>query len=156
ALLAALALNVLPGPTAVSPRADAADAPTGGICFLDANGQLVCPPPESWPQPSLLNPAVYDAATPAEAQALRDSEQQARANVLADHQLPATDLPQVKTYARSDAQAEMWAMIVEALKTPPGQRTTDQQGLVDWMSDQVTEQRFQPAANAAIEYTRFA
>ena len=153
ALLASVVVTMLPGPL----TAYAADTtPQSDICFLDSTGQRECPPPASWPQPSLLNPAVYDAATPPEAQALRDTEAQALAAVLKDHQLPATDLPQVKSYARPDAQAEMWAIIVDALKTPAGQRTADQQALVDWMSDQVTQQRFQPAKNAAMEYARFA
>lgn len=155
ALVAAVILGLAPGRLSFSPRADAAET-TGGICFLEDDGQQLCPPAASWPQPSLLNPAVYDAATPAEAQALRDTENQALAGVLADHQLPATDLPQVKSYARADAQAQMWSLIVQALQLPTSQRTTDQQGLVDWMSDQLTQQRFQPAANAAIEYARFA
>jgi hypothetical protein len=155
ALLTAVVLTMLPGPSAFTPRA-AADTAGGGFCFLDTNGQQTCPAPMSWPQPSLLNPAVYDAATPVEAQALRDTEDQALADVLKDHQLPATDLSAVKSFARADAQGEMFSLIVAALKTPEGQRTTTQQGLVDWMSDQATQQRFLPAMNAATEYARFA
>ena len=47
-------------------------------------------------------------------------EEQAVDDVLADHGLPASDRDAVLSYARYDALAELWALIVQALESTTG------------------------------------
>ncbi len=113
----------------------------------------------------LINPAVLDSgladdgiyqATSAEQTALSDLEAQAVANTLSDHDLPSSDADAVMTWGQADAEAELWALIVQAIQTPAASRTADQQGAVDWLASAVQAERVGAAADAIQEYADWA
>ena len=123
------------------------------LCTISSSGQdcPVFPPP-----PPLLNPGAVAASGPDVADSLRRLQDKAVANTLADHQLPASDRDAVLSWARADAQAELWALVVEALSTPAGERTADQQNVVTWMSGMTSAQTNEAALQAGAEYATWA
>ena len=131
-----------------------------------AAGPLVQPSP-----PALLNVAELNDstglyfATQAEVPALNNLEQQAITNTLADHGLPSTEASAVQSWARDDAEAELYALLVQAANTAacsptqtPGDhcRTTDQQNAVQWLADMAQREGVQEAYNAGLEYVKWA
>ena len=60
------------------------------------------------------------------------------------------------SYARYDALAELWALVVQSFETPRAQRTARQQAVVDWLGRRVTCMRAVAPPYAAIEYAKFA
>lgn len=125
----------------------------------------------TYPPADLLNEAQLSsatslyAATSDQEASLHSLEQQAVANTIHDHGLPASDAAAVQTWARPDAEAELWALVVQAIKTSsctsgqtPGQgcRTTDQQNAVDWLSGMFKAQAVQAAQDAGLEYVKWA
>ena len=123
------------------------------LCTISADGQScpVFPPP-----PGLLNPGALAAAGPAIAQSMRNLSDQAIQNTLDDHQLPASDRDAALSWARDDAEAELWGLIVEAITTSEGQRTTDQQHAAEWMMQLASAQANDAAKQAGEEYTTWA
>ena len=114
----------------------------------------------------LINPAVLDPgglesdgiyqATSAEQTALSNLEAQAVANTLSDHDLPSSDADAVMTWGQADAEAELWALIVQAIQTPAASRTTDQEGAVDWLASAVQAEQVGAAQDAIQEYADWA
>ncbi|MDP9092153.1 MAG: fibronectin type III domain-containing protein, partial [Actinomycetota bacterium] len=96
------------------------------------------------------------AATPTEHTALTDLEQRAVTNTLKDHGLTDSDAAAAQTWGRNDALAELYALILDAINTPVGQRTTDQSGAVAWFTSVVQRQQVQSANNAGLEYAKWA
>ena len=123
------------------------------LCTISASGQScpVFPPPAG-----LLNPGAVAAAGPEGAAALRRLEDKAIANTLADHQLPASDHDAAMTWAREDSQLALWGLIAEAIETPAGERTADQQLAVDWMTQLDSAQPQDAALQAGAEYATWA
>jgi hypothetical protein len=123
------------------------------LCTITANGQScpVFPPP-----PGLINVGAKAAAGPEIAAALDRLEDQAIASTLADHQLPDSDRDAVLSWAREDAQLALWGLISEAISTPAGDRTTDQQLAVDWMTMLDSAQPQDAAVQAGAEYAKWA
>ena len=60
------------------------------------------------------------------------------------------------SYARYDALAELWALVVQSFETPRAQRSAHQQAVVDWLGRRVTRMRSVAPPYAAIEYAKFA
>ncbi|HXW77987.1 MAG TPA: hypothetical protein VEJ84_00735, partial [Acidimicrobiales bacterium] len=108
----------------------------------------------------LLNPASLGMglylATPAESGSLTDLEQQAVANTISDHGLSPSDTDAVMTWGHDDAEAELWALLVQAIQTPAGSRTTDQQNAVDWLSSVEQAEAVGAAEKAGEEYVNWA
>ena len=77
-------------------------------------------------------------------------------NTLADHGLPESDRDAVLSWGRDDAEAELWALIVEAIDTTESQRTADQQHAVEWMMQLASAQANDAAVQAGLEYTTWA
>ena len=123
------------------------------LCTISASGQEcpVFPPPAG-----LLNPGAVAAAGPEGAAALRRLEDKAVANTLADHQLPESDHDAALTWAREDSQLALWGLIAEAIQTPAGERTADQQLAVDWMTQLDSVQPQEAALQAGAEYATWA
>jgi hypothetical protein len=97
--------------------------------------------------------------------ALMNLETQAIANTLADHSLPSADSLAVQGWARNDAEAELYALLVQAVITPtcsstqtPGDhcRTNDQQYAAQWLFDVVQREGVQEAIGAGMEYVKWA
>jgi hypothetical protein len=135
--------------TAFMPSAKLAHADTI-VCSLN-DGCPVYPPPDLLN----LNQSLYNA-TPAQVDALQYLEDQAVANTIADHALATTDGNAVKSWGRDDAEAELFALLVQAIKTPAASRTAAQQAAVDWVSTVEQRQAEQAAQDAGLEYVKWA
>lgn len=153
ALVVLLSISlVLFGLDALTPsaRADTAPIPT---CAPNTTG---CTPPP------LINPALLSNqssryfATPAQQASLQALESQAIANTLADHSLPASDTAAVQSWARGDAVAELFALVVQAIRTDAASRTTDQQNVVDWMTTVMDRHSTAVANSAGWEFLKWA
>ena len=60
------------------------------------------------------------------------------------------------SWGRDDADAELWALIVEAINTPAAERTTDQQNAAAWMMQLASAQANDAAKQTGAEYTTWA
>ncbi|HET7035628.1 MAG TPA: MBG domain-containing protein [Thermomicrobiaceae bacterium] len=116
-------------------------------------------PPELLNTNLLLSPLgdndLY-AATSAQLQSIRALEHQAIANTLADHGLAAGDASAVQSWARADALAELWGLVVVAIQTPAASRTSDQQNVVDWMTAVQQRETVLSAEAAGMEFVKWA
>ena len=123
------------------------------LCTFSGSGQdcPVFPPP-----PPLLNVGAVAAAGSEVGASLERLEDKAVDNTLADHDLPASDREAVLSWGRDDAEAELWALIVEAVKTPAGERTADQQNAAVWMMQLASAQANDAAKQAGAEYATWA
>ena len=106
--------------------------------------------------PNLLTLSGIYTATPDEADSLQDFETQAVANTIQDHGLAATDANAVLSWGRNDAEAELFALIEQAIETPSTSRTTDQQNVVDWVQGLEPNQAELAAQDAGLEYVKWA
>lgn len=148
----ALVVSNLPGASAIAlPVGTAAGGQTS--CFLDAAG-TACP---TVPAPAaLVPPQTMTGLQPAARDALQAFSDQAIASVLTRYGLPESDRAAVLGYARYDALAELWGLIVQSFETPKAQRTARQQAVVDWLGRRVGHLRAVAPPYAAIEYAKFA
>lgn len=155
-LLAVLALALLPLAQLVGAARAQADTtlPTDSVCYLGLDGSASSCAPTRLPSPGLVNPH-YLGSDETRA-AMHRLEDQAVALTLAHHSLPASDAEAVKSWARADAQAELWGLIVQAVQTPSAQRTPDQQAAVTWIASLDRSMRAWAGRNAGLEYTRWA
>ena len=64
---------------------------------------------------------------------MRNLSDQAIENTLADHQLPASDRDAALSWARDDAEAELWGLIVEAINTPAASAPPTSSTAAEWM-----------------------
>jgi hypothetical protein len=93
-------------------------------------------------------------ATPDQNTALSDLEDQAVQNMLADHNLPASDANAALSWGRDDTEAELWNLMRLAITaTNP---TTDQQAVVAWLKSVAFREGLQSANDAGLEYTKWA
>jgi hypothetical protein len=135
----------------------------------DASGNPVdCTPP------ALLNlyqlsQGLY-SATDAQRQSLANLEQQAVKATSSDHGLASSDATAAQTWGRDDAEAELWALLVQAIQAPAcsasqtsgqGCRTTDQQNAVeqnavDWLTTVEQRNAIQSAEDSGLEYVKWA
>ncbi len=95
-------------------------------------------------------------STPAQVASLRALENQAVAIVLELHKLPAEDAAAVRTWGRDDVMAQLYLLLVSAIKTDAAERTADQQNAVDWIAAMAQRQNVESAVNAAREYVKWA
>jgi hypothetical protein len=128
-----------------------ADSSDDQVCWLSSG---VCP--GTYDPPNLLGPDAYAAMTPAQVVALHSLEAHAVSDVLDAHDLPATDRVAVRTWGRTDAQAALWGLLVEAIKTPVSQRTNVQQLAVDWITGQVRQLSVSTAEQTGAQYASWA
>jgi hypothetical protein len=110
--------------------------------------------------PDLLNQialtqGIY-AATPAQITSLDDFQQQAVADVVTDHDLAPTDTAAVESWGRDAAEADLWALIVQAIQTPAASQTPDQQNVAAWFTNLTDTQSLQTTTDAGLEYTKWA
>lgn len=86
--------------------------------------------------------------------ALSDLEQQAVANTLADHNLPAADENAVLSWGRDDAEAELWNLLRQAATAQ--NPTADQKAATAWLASVAYREGVQSANDAGLEYTKWA
>jgi PKD domain len=135
--------------TVAIPRASTAHAAT--ICTLTATGPS-CP---NYPPPDLLNlnQTLY-AATPAQAASLQNLEDKAVSDIITVHNLADADADAVKSWARADAEAELYKLLLQAIAASP--RTADQQNAVDWLTAVMQRQAVTAAEDAGLQYVKWA
>ncbi len=106
--------------------------------------------------PLLLNLSGLYAATSDQATSLLTLQNQAIANTINDHGLASTDYSAVLSWGRPEAEAELLALIVQAIDTPSTSQTPDQSNAVAWV--QAVEQREAEVAaeDAGLEYVKWA
>ena len=80
----------------------------------------------------------------------------ATTNTIEDHGLARTDGNAVLTWARPDAEAELFALIVQAIDTPAASQTPDQQNAVAWVQAVEQRQAEVAAQDAGLEYVKWA
>jgi hypothetical protein len=81
-------------------------------------------------------------------------EREAVENTVRDHQLPAGDAAAVRSWGRADALAEMWGLVVQAIRA--SDPTLEQREVVAWLTA-VMHRRGKPEADyAAWEYLKWA
>src|SRR5262249_28783781 len=125
---------------------------TGGVIEYAAVGNGCY----KYPQPALLNLGGFYAATPSQAASLQILVTQAISNTIADPRLLATDPDTVKSWAREDADAELYGLLVQAIQTPAASRTVDQQNAYDWIAAVEQRQAVIAAQDAGAEYLDWA
>lgn len=104
------------------------------------------------------------AATADQQAALARLSQKAVEQTAANHSVSASDHAAVQTWARADAQAELWGLLVEAIRSPAGPpseecsncRTADQQHAVDWMASMARRQGEEVAIAAGAELAKYS
>ena len=152
ALVALVSLALLPL-VLHAPAAQAEFDPTEPIpCFLQS-GEPVCP---HYEPAHLLNAWDLEHIRPDAAASLRILEEQAIRNTLANHQLPESDRAAVATWGRTEAQAELYALILQAIRTDEAARTGDQQNVADWVGRIFQKQAITAAEQAGEEYAKWA
>jgi hypothetical protein len=138
--------------------------PSGNVAHADL-------PPADTPPADLLNftllstPGQPFHATSDQIAALKKLQTTAIANLLADHGLPSGEADTAQTWGRSDALAELYGLITQAVKLPAtctaGQtagtdcRSADQQNAVDWLTNVYHAQKVQEADDAGLEYVKW-
>ncbi|HEX3929301.1 MAG TPA: hypothetical protein VHW64_01265 [Nocardioides sp.] len=160
-VLVALSLALLPSSRLAPALADA-DQPE--VCFLGIDGSVTCPSdpdptppdPQSFAPPPLLNPRMVEEASPSTAGALARFETRAVELVEARHGLPDSDREAVLTWGRSEAEAALWELVVDAISTDRAARTVDQQTVVGWMAGRVDGAAAAAAQQAGAEYAQWA
>ena len=115
-----------------------------------------CAPPGLLDDAQLANPNGLYFATAAETASLHTLQDQAVADTISDHKLPDSDAPAVRSWARSDAEAELWGLLVQAIQAAPADRTADQQNAVDWLTEMMHRQAQEAALNAGWEFLKWA
>jgi hypothetical protein len=106
--------------------------------------------------PGLLTFSGLYTATQNQINSLQDLETQAVTDTIQDHGLASTDTNAVLSWARPDAEAELFALIVQAINTPAASQTTDQQNVVAWVQTVETRQAIAAAQDAGLEYVKWA
>jgi uncharacterized protein YjbI with pentapeptide repeats len=111
-----------------------------------------------------LDQPLY-APTAAQMSSLEDLENQAVTNIIGAFGLSASDTDAVLSWGRADADAELYALLLQAITTSActtsqtagqGCRTTDQQNAVDWLNAVLERQAVAAAQDAALEYVEWA
>ena len=99
---------------------------------------------------------VY-SATSAQIASLEDLENQAITNTITDHSLSPADSNEVLSWGRSDADVELWALLVQAIgAVKAGTASTDQTNAVAWLQAVVVREGVLAAQDAGLEYTKWA
>jgi hypothetical protein len=106
--------------------------------------------------PALLTLSGLYTASPDQASSLLDLEYQAVTNTIEDHGLSGDDGSRVLSWARPDAEAELFALIVQAIDTPAALQTPDQQNAVAWVQAVEQRQAEVAAQDAGLEYVEWA
>ncbi len=101
-------------------------------CTAETVPTTSCPP--AFAPPDLLSPRIVAKGTAAQADSLRRIQKQAVDLTLAHYQLPESDRNTVLAWGRTEAQAMLWGLLVQALKTPAGDRTADQRNAREWLA----------------------
>jgi hypothetical protein len=107
--------------------------------------------------PDLLNldQPLYAAST-AQANSMKNLQDRAIKDVIQSHGLADGDTAAVMTWGRNEAQAELFAVLVNAVQTPAASRDADQSNAVAWLGAVEQRQAVNAAQAAGLEYVKWA
>ena len=119
---------------------------------------LVCADTRFCPPPPLLGTLDrgLTKATPEQVKSLRNLEADAVDDVITLHGLSASDTNAVLTWGRSEAQAQLFTRLLNALDEDEDDRSDDQQNAVDWMTTMMHRKAVAAAEAAGREYVTWA
>ena len=115
-------------------------------------GDTFCPPP---PLLGTLDRGLTKA-TPEQVKSLRNLEADAVDDVIRIHGLSGSDTNAVLTWGRSEAQAQLFTRLLNALDEDEDDRSDDQQNAVDWMTTMMHRKAVAAAVAAGREYVTWA
>jgi hypothetical protein len=95
-------------------------------------------------------------ATPEQVASLRDLEAEAVADVIQLHGLSPSDANAVLTWGRSEAQAQLLTLLLNALDEDEDARSDDQQNAVDWLTGMMHRKAVAAAEAAGREFVTWA
>ena len=72
------------------------------------------------------------------------------------HVVPSSDAAAVQSWGRADAEAALWALLVQAIQTAAASRSADQQNAMDWLTAVARRQDVQAANADGLEYVKWA
>jgi hypothetical protein len=148
-LVAVMAVPVM----ARAGSAAADDPPLPPLVCPDTPGIVVrCPPP---PLLGTLDRGLT-RATPEQVKSLRKFGADAVAGVIKLHGLSAGATNAVLTWGRSEAQGQLFTLLLDALDTDTDDRSDDQQNAVDWMTTMMQRKAVAAAEAAGGEYVTWA
>jgi hypothetical protein len=102
-------------------------------------------------------PGGIYSATPAQIASLEVLESQAVGNTVTDHSLNPDDQGVVLSWDRSEAQAELWELVVQAIQAVQSDTADpDQKNVVDWLTAVTQREEILSAQGAGLEYTKWA
>ena len=153
--VAVLAAGLLiPSPAlAASAPASAPAAAVDPICVTDP---AQCTPPPMLNKQLLQDPASVYHATTAQSAAIAALEAEAVTTALADHQLPASEADAMRSWGRQEVLAQLWALMIKAIRTDPGSRSAEQAHVVTWLAQMMNRKAEELAHNAGWEYLKWA
>src|SRR5262249_33182366 len=88
--------------------------------------------------------------------ALENLGDQAINAIIKVHGLAPSDTNAVRSWARDEAQAQLYSLLVKAANTSAASRTADQKGAVSWLANVVQRQHIAAADAAGREYVKWA
>ena len=104
----------------------------------------------------LQDPASAYHATTEQAAAISRLEDEAVTKTLSDHHLPAGQAAAVRSWRREAVMAQLWALMIKAIRTDPGSRSADQAHVVTWLAQMMNRKAEEAALNAGWEYLQWA
>ena len=136
----------------VMARAGSAAADDRPLPQVACGNAVWCPPP---PLLGTLDRGLTKA-TPEQVKSLRNLEADAVDDVIRIHGLSRSDTNAVLTWGRSEAQAQLFTRLLNALDEDEDDRSDDQQNAVDWMTTMMHRKAIAAAAAAGREYVTWA
>ncbi len=145
--------------SAAAPAATPAATPAAAAALLDPECEsdpTLCTPPPMLNKQLLQDPSGIYRATSAQQAAIAALEAEAVINALADHQLPASEADAMRSWGRHEVLAQLWALILKAIRTDPGSRSADQAHVVTWLALLMNRKAEDLAHNAGWEFLKWA
>ena len=149
---------LVPQPASAAAPAAAPAAPAAPL-LLDPECEsdpTLCTPPPMLNKQLLQDPSSIYRATTAQQAAIAALEAEAVINALADHQLPASDADAMRSWGRQEVLAQLWALMIKAIRTDPGSRSADQAHVVTWLAQMMNRKAEELAHNAGWEFLKWA
>ena len=136
-----------------APPATADEPSDVSICDTEPG---LCTPAPLLNEQLLQDPNGFFYATSIEKASLRRLETKAVAQALDEFDLPVSDAAAMQSWGRDEALAQLWALLLEAVRTAPDDRTDDQTHAVTWMTQMMRRKAKEIGLNAGWEFLQWA
>ena len=145
---------LIPSPALATPAP--APAPAAAVDPICVSDPAQCTPAPMMNKQLLQDPASVYRATAAQQAAIAALEGEAVTTALSDHQLPASEALAMRSWGRQEVLAQLWALMMKAIRTDPGSRSADQAHVVTWLAQLLNRKAEELAHNAGWEYLKWA